>query len=308
MERHFQANLNNLWEGRYYTLLTSCVGAHGEILAGGLAEACTFLLFGGNLLRSYGISKIYGLYFVGHLMLVGTTLMFNYIPYRTIEMYQANLAEPGKYPQAQSYTPRRDRRTMVLAISRKTNDQNPVDVQQSEIKQREILRMPEEEFLVEAKKYYAARPAIAMGGGTLMTLLGLRLHSLAMLPLPYVPVPIAAFVPLQLYTAFSSVTDYTGQESTMSIAPLLLTAFVSAPFLPRHQLARFLPTELVNQMRMSTLIPRHEEVAKAQDLRKAAEAASELAKKINLPQTQVSAAQIDAMRKRNAKFQGQGKK
>lgn len=302
MKRHFTLSLQNLDEGRYWTIFSSAFGSNGNITGGGLAESCTFLLFGGNLLRSFGFRTMAALYFLGHGIFSSTFLYYNYSQHKDILKYEANVKTPGTHPGL-TYTPRRDRRAMVLAISRATNEANPGAVKESEEKQRNLIRMPEEEFLETAKNYYYTRPAEAMGGGLTWALLGLRLHPLSVIPVPFVPIPIVAFVPVQMWATLSTIDSYPREELVLSLAPLLLTVFTAAFVLPRSQLHRQLPIELVNQMKLPSFIPRHIPDTRVEDARRAAAEATELAKKIKLPQANITPQQMEAMRKRNAKFQ-----
>lgn len=302
LDRHFTPTLQNLNEGRFYTLLTSAFGATGNITGGGLAESCTFLLFGGNLLRSYGLRAMALLYLGGHVLFSSTFLYYNFSQHRDIVKYEQNLANPGTHPDL-TYTPRRDRRSMVLTVARQTNEHNPGAVKDSEEKQKALIRMPEEEFLQVAKKYYLNRPANTIGGGLFWAMLGLRLHPLSVIPVPYVPMPVLVFVPIQLWACLSTFDIYPREELILSIVPLTLFAFVAPYLLPRGKLHKQLPIELVNQMSIPKFIPRHVPDTRAEDAARAAAAAAQLAKKIRLPQEEATAAQLEAMRKRNAKFQ-----
>lgn len=302
LDRHFTPTLKNLQEGRIYTLFTSAYGANGVITGGGLAESCTFLLFGGNLLRSFGFTRMMAIYLFGHAVFTSTYLYFNWSQHRDIVKYEENLANPGTHPEL-TYTPRRDRRAMVLAIGRQTNEANPGSVKDAEERQRNLIKMEEPEFLEAAKNYYLNRPAVTVGGGLLWAMLGLRLHPLSVIPMPYVPVPILFFVPIQLWACLSAFDAYPREELILSLAPLAMSAFIITYVLPRGNLHRQLPIELVDSMKMPKFVPRHIPDTRVEDAARAASQAYELAKKINLPQTKASSAQIDAMRKRNAKFQ-----
>lgn len=299
LDDHCTASLRNIQEGRYYTLLTSCFGAHGDIAASGLAEACTFLLFGGNLLRSFGFRSVFLMYMAGHVLTASAFLGFNYLQYADIVKYQKG--------ENTAYTPRRDRRALVLAIARQTNESNPLFAKLAEEKQRNLIRMPEPEFLEHAKKYYLERPAVSIGGGLFLSLLGLRLHFLGFIPVPYIPIPVVAFTPIQVWTAMSTFTDYSNEDLILGTAPLLLAPFFAALALPRAQLIKHLPVELIDQMKMPKWIPRHLPPPPAAELHRAAEEAAELAKRLHLPTSPISPQQIEAMRKRNAKFQKSNK-
>lgn len=305
LDRHCTATLENVMEGRVYTLITSCFGAHGDASASGVAEACTFLLFGGNFIRSFGFKWVISLYMIGHVLMTSTFLGFNYLQYRDIVRYQENQVTPGKHDTA--YTPRRDRRALVLAISRQTNETNPLMVKLAEEKQRNLIRMPEDQFLEHAKQYYLKKPSVSIGGGLFLSLLGLRLHPWSFIPVPFVPTPVAVFVPLQVMAATATCTDYAREDLISGLAPMMLAPFFAAFVLPRGNLHRYLPVDLINSMRMPKWLPRHLPAAPIVDLKKAAEEASKLAKRMNLPDSSVSQQQIEAMRKRNAKFQGKGK-
>lgn len=306
LDRHFSASLTNLSEGRVYTLVTSSFGANGNITGGGLAESCTFLLFGGNLLRSFGFRSVVALYLCGHLALTSTFLFFNHLQVRDIEKYQENVAQPGTWPTL-TYTPRSDRRALVLTIARQTNENNPGHVKASEEQQRAIIRMPESEFLEYARKHYMDKKAVPVGGGLLLTLLGLRLHPLAFLPVPYVPIPILGFVPVQVFACIASFDDYPKETMILSLAPMALAALGSVYFLPKGNLLRHLPIELIEQMKVPNWVPRHIPDTRAADVQQAATEATQLAKKIHLPQQHIAKEQLEAMRKRNAKFQQKNK-
>lgn len=302
LEKHFTPTLKNLQEGRLYTLFTSAFGATGNITGGGLAESCTFLLFGGNLIRSFGLRTMTAFYMAGHALFTSSFLYYNYAQFRDITKYEENLANPGTHPDL-TYTPRRDRRAMVLSIARQTNETNAISVKNSEEKQRNLIRMPEAEFLEVAKQHYLNRPAATMGGGILWAMLGLRFHPLSVIPVPYVPVPILFFVPVQLWACLSTIDAYPREELILSLTPLVFTTLVSSFLLPRAKLLKQLPLELMEQMSIPKWIPRHIPDTRAEDATRAASAAVELAKKIKLPQQQISSAQLEAMRKRNARFQ-----
>lgn len=302
LDRHFTPTLKNMNEGRFYTLFTSAFGATGNITGGGLAESCTFLLFGGNLLRSFGFRTMTSLYFLGHALFSSTYLYYNWSQHRDIIKYEENLANPGTHPGL-TYTPRRDRRAMVLAIGRQANENNPGSVKDAEERQRNLIKMEEGEFMEEAKKYYLNRPANTVGGGLLWAMLGLRLHPLSLIPVPYVPIPILFFVPIQLWACLATFDAYPREELILSLAPLAMGAFLAGYALPRGNLHRQLPIELVDSMKLPKFVPRHIPDTRAEDAIRAASQAAELAKKLNLPHVKASSAQIDAMRKRNAKFQ-----
>jgi hypothetical protein len=302
MERHFSLSLQNLQEYRLHTLVTSAFGAAGNITGGGLMESCTFLLFGGNLLRSFGFRTVMGIYLAGHVLFSSVFLAMNYIHLRDINMYKEKLANPDLHPNL-TYTPRRDKKALVLNIARQVNESNPTQVKEAEKRQREIIRMADDEFLVEAGKFYAQRKVVPIGGGMLLALMGLRLHPLSLIPVPYVPVPIMAFVPVQVWAALAAFDHYQPDEKILAVAPMALSALLLAPFLPKGNLLRHLPIELVEQVKVPKWVPRHIPDTRVDDLQRAAAHATSLAKKIHLPQQAVSKEQLELMRKRNAKFQ-----
>ena len=307
MERHCTLSLQNLKEHGYHTLITSAFGGGGNTLAGGLAEVSMFLLVGGNLLRSFGLLPVFGLYLAGHILFSSSFLAMNYIHLSHINQYREKLVNPELHENL-TYTPRRDRKALVLDIARQTGTLHPSQLTAAEEKQREIIRMPEGEFLDYATKYYLQRQAIPVGGGTMLTLLGLRLHPLAVIAIPYVPIPMLIFAPLQITAFLASFDTYPVQDRIIALAPVSLLALFSAFYLPRHNLLRYLPVELINQLKLPSWIPRHTPDTRLDDLKLAAAHATSLAKRIHLPQQQVSPQQIEAMRKRNAKFSSKSSK
>lgn len=286
--RHFQCNIQNLQEKRYYTILTSSIGSAGNIMSGSASEAVSLLLFSGFLIRNAGFMRTLIYFLGGHTIGTVSSLIINQVGYRKFEKYieWINSSDPDEpYP----IKIKREKRKYCESKFYFLNDE------MYEEAKNEVYNMKEEEFAELAKKRYQERIAFASGGGLALTLLILRMYPKSLIPLPYIGIPTALFFGAQAILVAKSNMIYSNKELMLVGASLATWPFIfKAIALRSVKFVKYMPNDLLMKLNLSRWIQKETKNVKLK--------IDPVIIKSEEPSHKLTKQQIEMMRRRNEKY------
>lgn len=251
--KHFQCNIENLKEGRYYTILTSSIGSAGNIMSGSASEAVSLLLFSGFLIRNSGFMRTLIYFLGGHTIGTVSSLIINQVGCRKFEKYVEWLNSS-------------DQERCPIKINREKRKYCEAEFQNMsedsyEVAKAEVYNLGEQEFAELAKKRYSERLAFASGGGLALTLLILRMYPKSLIPLPYIGIPTALFFGAQAMLVSKTNTHYSNKELMVIGASLVVWPFVFKEVALRSvRFSKNMPNEMLRRLHLSRWIKKEAKI------------------------------------------------
>eukprot|EP01120_Amphizonella_sp_Union-15-10_P000661 TRINITY_DN10699_c0_g1_i1.p1 TRINITY_DN10699_c0_g1~~TRINITY_DN10699_c0_g1_i1.p1 ORF type:complete len:424 (+),score=73.06 TRINITY_DN10699_c0_g1_i1:46-1317(+) len=184
-KRHFSCNLENVMEGRVYTLLTNVLTMEGS-LANVLVHIVSLLIWGSNAYTFLGKKFIF-FYFSALVGSNGIGVLLSYLQYKNAILQRNLLQDPEPKQTVDEDIVNFEKKKYLALIERKFKW--TFTIESVPEKQKEILALDEKTFMELSTKRYLERPSVPSGGDCLSIIYYSLERPFAKLAIKSVPIP-----------------------------------------------------------------------------------------------------------------------